>query len=293
MGFELRDAIKDDAVTFSLVVATVARTDELGVLLSSIAAQTSQSFEVIVVDQNSDNRLSPILERFSSRINIKHIRTESRGVSRARNIGMRKAVGDIITFPDDDCRYPVDILERAERILRSKHAVDAISVRSTASEGETGVTRFWKGSHFITRFNVFRTVVEFGLFFKKSTLAGVEFDETLGVGAQTPYWSDEGADIAVRLVRGGRKILYVPELVIFHENPVRSYDEKARLRSERYGCGRGRFLRIHDYPWWFVMYTWGTYLGASLVSLVQLNVNKSRYYWAGFKSRVRCYYDAL
>ena len=289
----MKDSANTDILSFSLVVATVARTEELRVLLSSLAAQTLPPLEVIVVDQNPDDRLSLILARFSGSMNIKHIRTESKGVSRARNIGMRVATGDIVTFPDDDCRYPADLLQSVEAILSSQQGLNAISVRSTSSEGDLGVTRFWKGSRPVTRFNVFRTVVEFGLFFRRSALAGIEFDETLGVGALTPYWSDEGADIAVRFIGSGKQILYVPDLVIFHENPVRGYDEKARLRSARYGCGRGRFLRLHRYPWWFVAYTWGTYLAGSIVSLAQLNVKKSRYYWAGFKSRVRCYHDKL
>ena len=249
--------------------------------------------EVIVVDQNLDDRLSEVLARYVDGLNVKHIKAESKGVSRARNIGARVAVGDVITFPDDDCRYPETLLESVDGLFRSRQELDAISVRSTSSEGDLGVTRFWKSSRPVTRLNVFRTVVEFGLFFRRSTLAGIEFDETLGVGAPTPYWSDEGADLAVRFIASGKQILYVPELVIFHENPVRDYDEKARLRSARYGCGRGRFLRLQRYPWWFVVYSWGTYLAGALVSLAQFNVRKSRYYWAGLKSRVRCYYDEL
>ena len=280
-------------LSFSLVVATVGRIAELDALLSSLLRQTLLPMEVIVVDQNLDDRLSEVLAPYVDGLNVKHIKAESKGVSRARNIGQRVAVGDVITFPDDDCIYPESLLESVAHMFCSRQNLDAISVRSTSSEGDLGVTRFWKDSRPVTRFNVFRTVVEFGLFFRRSALAEIEFNETLGVGALTPYWSDEGADLAVRFIASGKQILYVPELVIFHENPVRDYDEKARLRSARYGCGRGRFLRLHRYPWWFVAYTWGTYLAGSMVSLAQLNVKKSRYYWAGFKSRVRCYHDKL
>ena len=206
---------------------------------------------------------------------------------------MRVAIGDVITFPDDDCRYPEDLLRSVGSILSTRQELSAISVRSTSSGGDLGVTRFWKSSRPVSRLNVFRTVVEFGLFFRRSALVGIEFDETLGVGALTPYWSDEGADIAVRFMGSGKRILYVPELVIYHENPVLDYDDRARLRSARYGCGRGRFLRLHRYPWWFVGYSWATYFGGALVSLMQLNIGKSRYYWAGLRSRVRCYFDGV
>jgi len=46
---------------FDLVVATVERTDDLESLLSSLDAQTHRAFRVVVVDQNDDDRLEPVL----------------------------------------------------------------------------------------------------------------------------------------------------------------------------------------------------------------------------------------
>ena len=36
----------------------------------------------------------------------------ARGLSRARNAGLRMIAGDIVSFPDDDCWYPPDLLQR-------------------------------------------------------------------------------------------------------------------------------------------------------------------------------------
>ena len=49
--------------SFDLVVATVDRTEELDRLLDSLAAQDYPRLRVIVVDQNEDERLVPILSR--------------------------------------------------------------------------------------------------------------------------------------------------------------------------------------------------------------------------------------
>ena len=48
---------------FALILATVGRTVELNRLFDTLAAQSYRDFEVIVVDQNRDDRLLPILHR--------------------------------------------------------------------------------------------------------------------------------------------------------------------------------------------------------------------------------------
>jgi glycosyltransferase involved in cell wall biosynthesis len=91
---------------FSLVLATVGRTQEVARFLDSLARQTYRDFELIVVDQNPDDRLVELLRPFELRFPIIHLRCE-RGVSRARNLGPKYVSGDIVGFPDDDCWYPL------------------------------------------------------------------------------------------------------------------------------------------------------------------------------------------
>src|ERR1039457_7675625 len=92
----------------SLIVATVNRVNELERLLDSLDSQTYKDFEIIVVDQNPDDRLVSIFQRHQS-LSIHHLRS-ARGLSRARNVGLPDAKGEIIGFPDDDCWYPQQLL---------------------------------------------------------------------------------------------------------------------------------------------------------------------------------------
>jgi glycosyltransferase involved in cell wall biosynthesis len=84
----------------SLVVATRDRTAELGRLLQSIAEQTHPHIEAIIVDQNRDNRLQPILGLLPTS-RLRYLRAEP-GLSHARNIGVANARGEVVGFPDDD-----------------------------------------------------------------------------------------------------------------------------------------------------------------------------------------------
>ena len=61
---------------FSLIVCTVTRTAELEAFLGSLAAQKQPpAFEVIVVDQNPDDRLAPLLDRCRGRFPVRRLRS--------------------------------------------------------------------------------------------------------------------------------------------------------------------------------------------------------------------------
>jgi len=91
--------------TVSIIVTTYNRPQLLERALRSIAAQTFQDYEIIVVnDAGSD--VEYILENFDKVVYINH--PENRGLSAARNSGLRVAQGKYICFlDDDDVLFPV------------------------------------------------------------------------------------------------------------------------------------------------------------------------------------------
>lgn len=72
---------------FSLIVATVSRTNELRRLLESLTQQGFSDYEVILVDQNDDDRLRDIMDEFAGRVPLFRV-SSPKGVSRARNNGI-------------------------------------------------------------------------------------------------------------------------------------------------------------------------------------------------------------
>lgn len=275
-------------IKFSLVVPTLGRTTELSDLLDSLNNQTYKNFEVIVVDQNIDNRLDEILKIYSNVLNLVRIKCVSIGASHARNVGLELAKGEIVTFPDDDCEYPNRLLQDVyERF--SANDVSGITFSSCERNGSGSMARFSKKMQYIHKFNVFNTSVEYTIFIYRHCLVGIRFDENFGVGSPTMLWSDEGPDFLLKLLDAGRVLLYIPDLCIYHQNPVKLYDEKSFLRSYRYGCGRGGFLRKNNYPIWFVFYVWLLYVVGVFIGIFQGNINKSMYYYCGLKGRIKGY----
>ena len=102
----------DSLPVVSVIVATYFRDASLKKTLLSLVSQTCKSIEIIVVDDNADVewsiRVEDIIkdtEKVSS-YRILYIRNETnKGSAETRNVGIRIASGDYVTFLDDDDIY--------------------------------------------------------------------------------------------------------------------------------------------------------------------------------------------
>src|SRR5205823_3889706 len=104
-------------------------------LLNSLAEQTYRRFRVILVDQNSDQRLEPIVTDHADAIAITRLASHP-GLSRARNIAFQHLEGDIIALPDDDCIYPPDLLMRVGDLLARHPEWDGLAGRTVDQTGK-------------------------------------------------------------------------------------------------------------------------------------------------------------
>ncbi|OGW60103.1 MAG: hypothetical protein A2V83_02890 [Nitrospirae bacterium RBG_16_64_22] len=84
----------------------------IGKCLEAVFASRYEPFEVIVVDDGSEDGSVEIIKRFPCRL----IRLERHsGAARARNVGAQEAKGDILFFTDADCLLQEDTLSTAAR----------------------------------------------------------------------------------------------------------------------------------------------------------------------------------
>lgn len=84
----------------------------------SVFAQTYTNWELIVVDDGSQDETPAILDELSAcRDKMIVIHTSNGGVSRARNIGIERANGEYITFIDSDDYVDPQFLEEAYKLI--------------------------------------------------------------------------------------------------------------------------------------------------------------------------------
>ena len=233
----------------SLVVATVNRTTELRRLLDSLLEQEFRDFEILVVDQNRDDRLIPIIAPYQGQLKVSRIPTfPRRGVSAGRNDGWRRAQGEVVIFPDDDCWYPPWFLRRGMEWLDATKA-QLVSGRSVDETGRSINGRFASRAQYITRRSVWTTQAEWATFFRRDLLQQLGgFDEALGLGGPSPWQAAEGPDLILKALQRQYVCYYDPLLYGFH----REYDLDApggtmTKKGRMYGRGMGHVLRRHGF----------------------------------------------
>lgn len=229
----------EETLKISLVMATAGRADEIRRFILSLENQTSSAFELIVVDQNDDDRLAPIVARvLECGMDITHLKHPVKSLSGARNVGTAIARYDLIAYPDDDCWYDDRVVEGILSRFEQDRGLDGIVARWDEEDP------FGKGSQTLSlsESRRFRGVQpsSITIFVKKDLVLKIGgFDERLGV----PCWygSGEETDLVMRCLEQGATIRYMPDIIVHHAyGPDMSQDLHqicARTRNRARGTG--------------------------------------------------------
>lgn len=106
---------------FSIVIPNRNGAGTIGKCLDAAFGAEYGNYEVVVVDDASDDESAEIIGRFPCRL----MRLESHGgAGKARNVGASVGRGDVLFFVDSDCLISKDALRAAnEAYLKAKDAV--------------------------------------------------------------------------------------------------------------------------------------------------------------------------
>ena len=84
---------------FSLIIPTVGRTEELEKMLGSLANQQPADFELIVVDQNDDNRVERLFSVLTPDIAVSHLRLSRKSLYLLAQCGLKRGFRRNRSFP--------------------------------------------------------------------------------------------------------------------------------------------------------------------------------------------------
>lgn len=233
----------DDSFQFSLVIATLHDDGELQQCLQSLTRlQDTPRFEVIIVDQNGDERLLEVVASFTDLLYIQHLRVDFRGANRARNLGAGLARGLWLGFPDDDCQLFPDALVEVAR-LAADPRLQIITGQTVDEQGQPNVLRWKQEAMPFNHWNMFSCVTEATLFVRRERFLAVGgFDQRFGPGASYP--AAEGIDLVNRLLAGldDGQACYSPQIKMQHPSKIPPWNRWAVGRFHSYAIGDGALI---------------------------------------------------
>ena len=117
-------------------------------------------------------------------------------------------------------------------------------------------------------------------------MAGLYFDERLGIGAGTIWGSGEETDFLLRFIKRGYYVQYEPSLIIYHPDwGTGPYTMAATRKARRYGMGMGRILQAHGFSASLTLkYLCRPLLGGVYTFIVG-RPRKAVYHWSIFVGR--------
>jgi GT2 family glycosyltransferase len=292
------------AVTVSVVIPTRNRGELIHETLEKMTGVGDAATEILVVDQSTNGITAETVRRLSAKDErVRLIPTSTVGSSNARNVGWEAAAGDVVAYVDDDCIVEAGWLEAlTAEFLDPK--VAAVFGRLTPykkqerSGTEVGMKASEERAEYTAPVPPWWVGHGGNMAFQRAALSAVGgFDPLLSAGGK--LCAGEDTDLAHRLLKQGRKIVYAPRAIAYHKHWK---DWAAQKRMERgYGIGAGaqfaKYVRCGD-SWGFRLFcAWMWQLGvrrigAGLIKwrnpkVVYLGYCQLVYPWVGLLKSIR------
>ncbi len=203
----------------SVVVCTRDRPEDLPVALTSIL-QNDADFELIVIDQSAEDASKDFVASIDD-TRIRYVRSRTKGLSRARNIGLQLAHGEFVLMTDDDCQVPAKWVTAMSEELAASNDIGYVFGDVAAADREPCggfiPESVLPRERTVTRCFAYdpRYGIGASIGVRRSVALDLGgFDEELGAGA--PLKSAEEHDLALRMLLMRHHVRHCKAVTVIH-----------------------------------------------------------------------------
>jgi GT2 family glycosyltransferase len=204
------------APLFSVIVPTYNRPSAIKACAEGLLALPHPSFEVIIVDDGSDEPAELALAEHAGDPRLRVFRQENQGPGAARNHGARYARGRFLAFTDDDCR-PVPqwlsafgaVLQQTPDALAGGPVVNALTKNVYAAASQDIISFLYETDATATAF-----------FTSNNFCCSAESFAEVGGFDPELRLSSEDRDFCIRYRSKGGPVLHVPEAEVRHSHDL-------------------------------------------------------------------------
>jgi glycosyltransferase involved in cell wall biosynthesis len=230
-----------------VIVCTHNRAHRLEQTLNSLQQMTvpvDLAWELIIVDNNSSDNTKEVIDSFidKSSLRVKYVIERKQGVSHARNIGIHEASGHIIAFTDDDCivdRYWIMSISKEFHADESIAGIGGRVLLYNKMDRPVSIRVHEERTILSSTDRILKLMIGCNMAFARPVFDEIGiFDTDFGVGSR--FASSEDLDFLYRVYKKRLKIVYSPDILVYHNHGRRS-DEQIKSLMQGYALGRGAF----------------------------------------------------
>jgi GT2 family glycosyltransferase/glycosyltransferase involved in cell wall biosynthesis len=162
----------------SIIMPTYNRADRISRAIESVLSQEHQNWQLLIIDDGSCDATREVVAPYAADHRVRYLPCSHRGVSAARNTGLRRAEGTVVAYLDSDNAWEPHFLRVMTAFLRFGDLSAAYSgIRAHGDEGET---RFFRGAEFDWDRCLRANYIDINSFCHvRSAASDLSFDETL------------------------------------------------------------------------------------------------------------------
>lgn len=207
---------------FSFIIPVYNRPDEIQELLQSFKEmKTTDSYEIVIVEDGSTMPSKDIVEKFKSDLNISYFFKDNSGPGDSRNFGMKHAKGNYFIILDSDCILPENYFNEVKQSLNLNY-VDYFGGPDAAHKSFSNLQKAinFAMTSFITTGGIRGNKRSVDEFQPRSFNMGISknaFEASKGFGTIHP---GEDPDLSIRLKSLGFKSKLIPTAFVFHKRRI-------------------------------------------------------------------------
>lgn len=204
------DKMPNNSPLFSIVIPAYNRADVIERTLQSLQTQTFGNFEVVVVDDGSNDNLGQVIANFGDP-RVRYVWQENAGGGAARNRGIDEARGEYVAFLDSDDMF----VPRKLELVAALFPLEENAVLYSSMRVDRGVGKYWVrpdrgilpgedvGEYLFVQNQFIQTST---IVLKTSFARVIRFNPSLRKG--------QDLDLCLRLQKGGAKFQMINEPLI-------------------------------------------------------------------------------
>lgn len=251
---------------FSLIIPVYNRPQELDELLACIAQQTYTKFEVIVIEDGSQEKADQVANNYAKSVDLHYFFKENGGQGFARNYAFERAKGDFLIILDSDALIEPNYLEAVKRGIESNQ----LDLFGGPDKDHPSFTPTQKAISFAMT-SLFTTG---GIRGKATNVGGQFHPRSFNMGISRKVWEatkgfiitrmGEDIEFSIRCISLGFKSGLLPEAFIYHKRRT-SFQQfykqihffgRARINISRFFPSELKW--VHFFPAGYFIYFWNT-----------------------------------